>query len=311
MSENVSATDNLLDDGPVPEATKEPQKGRTSRTRLYVRRFLRNKPAVGGVIIFLFLVLCALFGGLLTPWTYTDMDFLALTSPPSETHWFGTNAAGNDIYAQIMHGLQRSIVIGVTVSVGSTLIAAFVGATAAFLGGRAEKAILAVIHFMLIIPSFLILALIANSAGGDWRILIIVMIAFNWVFSSRIIWSLSMSIREREYVYAARYMGVPGAQIVSRHMIPNIGSLLVLQFTLGVVSAIMAETGLSFLGFGVKIPDVSLGTLLQDGANSLVSAPWSFYFVAATLTLLTVSMALISDGLRDALDPNSAAGGRA
>ena len=137
------------------------------------------------------------------------------------------------------------------------------------------------------------------------------MIAFNWIFSARVIWSLSMSIREREFIYAARYMGVPSTQIVWRHMIPNIGSLLVLQLSFGVVSAIMSETALSFLGFGVKIPDVSLGTLLQDGASTLVSAPWNFYFVAATLTLLTVSMAFISDGLRDALDPNSAAGGRA
>lgn len=301
MSENVTTV----------EATTPTKPVRTSRMRLYVRRFLRNKPAVFGVFIFGFLILAAMFGGSFTHWTHTDMDFTALTQPPSNEHWFGTNGAGNDLYAQIMHGLRRSIVIGVSVSIGSTLIAAFVGAMAAFLGGRPERIILGVIHFMLIIPSFLLLALITNSVGGDWKMLIVVMIAFGWIFSSRIIWSLSMSIREREFIYAARYMGVPGRQIVGRHMIPNIGSLLVLQFTLGVVNAIMSETGLSFLGFGVKIPDVSLGTLLQDGANSLVSAPWSFYFVAGTLTLLTVSMALIADGLRDALDPNSAAGGRA
>ena len=287
------------------------QTKRTSRMRLYVRRFLRNKPAVVGVAIFLFLCLLAMFGGMLSPWSHTDMDFGALTKPPSREHWFGTNGAGNDLYAQIMHGLRRSIMIGVLVSTGATVIAAFVGAMAAYLGGQAEKAILAFIHFMLIIPNFLILALFTNSLGGDWKFLILVMIAFNWIFSARVIWSLSMSIREREFIYAARYMGVPSTQIVWRHMIPNIGSLLVLQLSFGVVSAIMSETALSFLGFGVKIPDVSLGTLLQDGASTLVSAPWNFYFVAATLTLLTVSMAFISDGLRDALDPNSAAGGRA
>lgn len=303
MSNNLSTNETAV------ATPKSP--AHTSRMRLYTRRFFRNKPAVGGLVIFSILILAAAFGGLITPWSYRDLDFSALTTPPSADHWFGTNGSGNDLYAQVMHGLQRSLVIGVSVSVGTTIISAFVGAMAAYLGGRAEKVILAIIHFMLIIPSFLLLALIANSARGDWRVLIVVMIAFNWIFSSRIIWSLSVSIREREFIYAARYMGVPGRQIVGRHMIPNIGSLLVLQLTLGVVGAIMAETGLSFLGLGVKIPDVSLGTLLQDGANSLVSTPWSFYFVAGTLTLLTVSMALISDGLRDALDPNSAAGGRA
>lgn len=291
------------------KATSTPQ--RTSRMRLYVRRFMRNKPAVVGVAIFIFLCLLAMFGGMLSPWSHTDMDFSALSQPPSREHWFGTTGAGNDLYAQIMHGLRRSIIIGVLVSTGATAIAAFVGAMAAYLGGRAEKAILAFIHFMLIIPNFLILALFTNSVGGDWKVLIVVMVLFNWIFSARVIWSLSMSIREREFIYAARYMGVPSTQIVWRHMIPNIGSLLVLQLSFGVVNAIMSETALSFLGFGVKIPDVSLGTLLQAGANSLVSAPWNFYFVAATLTLLTVSMAFISDGLRDALDPNSAAGGRA
>ena len=104
---------------------------------------------------------------------------------------------------------------------------------------------------------------------------------------------------------------MPGMRIVLRHLLPNIGSLLVINFTFGVVSAVIAETGLSFIGFGVKIPDVSLGSLIGAGANIITSAPWMFYFPAAALTLLTVSMALIADGLRDALDPTSAAAGRA
>lgn len=106
-------------------------------------------------------------------------------------------------------------------------------------------------------------------------------------------------------------MGVSTLRIAVRHLIPNIGSLLVVNMTLGVVSAVMSETGLSFLGLGVKIPDVSLGTLLSAGANSLEASPWEFYFPALVLTVLTISMAFISDGLRDALDPNSSAGGQA
>ena len=201
--------------------------------------------------------------------------------------------------------------IAVTVSVGTTVISAIVGTAAAYFGGFFERTTLLVIHFLMVIPTFLILALVSNSAGGDWRVISIVMIFTGWFFPARVIWTMALSLREREYVHAARYMGVPGMRIVLRHLLPNIGSLLVINFTLGIVTAVMAETGLSFIGFGVKIPDVSLGSLIGTGANSISSAPWLFYFPAGALTLLTVSMALVADGLRDALDPTSAAGGRA
>lgn len=285
---------------------------RTSRMQLYVRRFKRNKPAVVGLFIFGLLVLFAIFGPLISPWNYMgDQDFTAIGEGPSASHWFGTDGGGNDLFAQVAHGIGRSLIIALTVSFFQVLISAFIGAWAAYAGGNAEKVVLAIIHFLMAVPTFLLLALIGSKAGGDWKVLILVLIMFGWMYSSRVIWSLSTSIREREFVTAAKYMGVRGPTVVFRHMVPNIGSLLVLQFTLGIVGVIMTETGLSFLGFGVQIPDVSLGVLLQDGVNTVVSAPWAFWSAAIPLTLLTVSMALINDGLRDALDPNSAAGGRA
>lgn len=284
---------------------------RLSRGRLYLRRFLRNWGAVAGLVILALLIVFAIVGPLLTPYTYTDVDFTDLTSAPSPTHWFGTNGTGNDTFAQTAHGLQRSLIIGVVVSLLTTLIGAFVGAAAAYLGGTAEKAILGIVHFLLVVPSFLILALISQKAGGDWKVLILVLTAVGWMFGARVVYSLSTSLREREYVQAARFMGVGSLRIVLRHLIPNIGSLLIVSFTLGVVATVQSETALSFIGFGVKQPDVSLGSLLSDGANTITSAPWLFYFPAGMLTLLTVSMALIGDGLRDALDPTSRSAGRA
>jgi peptide/nickel transport system permease protein len=282
---------------------------RLSRRRLYTRRFLRNRGAVAGLLILALLVVFAIAGPMLTPYTYTDVDFTNLTSAPSPQHWFGTNGTGNDTFAQTAHGLQRSLVIGVVVSLLTTLISAFVGAAAAYLGGTAEKAILGIVHFLLVVCSFLILALISQKAGGDWKVLILVLAAVGWMYGARVVWSLCTSLREREYIQAARFMGVSSLRIVRRHLIPNIGSLLIVSFTLGVVATVQAETGLSFIGFGVKQPDVSLGSLLGDGANTITSAPWLFYFPAAMLTLLTVSMALIGDGLRDALDPMSYSAG--
>ncbi len=307
----------LTNNEPIPDGEHNdigqaaPRK-RMSKWTLYSRRFSRNKPAVGGIIIFILLVLAAIFAPLIAQYDHIELDFLNLGTPPGSEHWFGTTSAGNDTFAQVAIGLQRSLMIAVSVSVGTTAISAIIGTTAAYFGGWTERITLIIIHFMMVIPSFLILAMISNDSGGDWRIIALIMIfVIGWYFPARVIWTMALSLREREYVHAARYMGVPGMKIVLRHLLPNIGSLLVINFTLGIVSAVMIETGLSFLGFGVKIPDVSLGSLIGSGANTITSAPWLFYFPAAALTLLTVSMALVADGLRDALDPTSAAGGRA
>jgi peptide/nickel transport system permease protein len=292
---------------PAPERT-EPGLG-----RLYLRRFARNRPAVAGVVIFLLLVLFSAFGGRLTSHAYTDADFTALTRPPGAAHWFGTNQGGNDIYACAVHGLQRSLVIAVSVSVLTIVVAALVGAGAAYAGGRVERATLALVHFLLIVPSFLVLALVSHRLAGDWRVLIVVLTVFGWMPTARVIWSVSTSLRERDYVTAARFMGVGPLRIVLRHIIPNLGSLLIVNLTLGVVTTVLSETALSFLGFGVQTPDVSLGTMLADGAGTVTSAPWLFAFPAGLVVLLTVSMTLIGDGLRDALDPTSvtgSAGGR-
>ncbi|GAA3758244.1 ABC transporter permease [Streptomyces tremellae] len=293
---------------PPPRATGR----RHGLTGLYARRFLRNRPAVAGVVIFLLLVLFSVFGDLFTSYAYSDADFTALTQPPSAQHWFGTNQGGNDIYASAVHGLRRSLAIAVSVSVLTVVVAAVIGSSAAYFGGRVEKATLAVIHFLLVVPSFLILALVSNRLAGDWRVLIVVLTVFGWMSTARVIWSVSTSLRERDYVTAAEFMGISPARIILRHIIPNLGSLLIVNLTLGVVATVLSETALSFIGFGVQTPDVSLGTMLADGAGTITSAPWLFVFPAGLVVLLTVSMTLVGDGLRDALDPGSAtgAGGR-
>ncbi|OON81326.1 ABC transporter permease [Streptomyces tsukubensis] len=285
---------------------------RLSPARLYMRRFLRNKPAVVGLVLFVLLALLALTGRFFTHWNYEEADFTALTvSPGSSGHLLGTNPAGNDVYAQLVHGLGRSLIIALTVSLLTTAIAALFGATAAYLGGRTERLMLGFVHFLLILPSFLIIALVGTHFRGEWPVLVVVLTIFGWMLTARVIWSLATSLREREYVMAARFMGVSPLRTIVRHMVRNIGSLLIVTFTLGVASTVQSETALSFIGFGVKQPDISLGAMLADGQNTLSTAPWLFYLPAAVVLLLTVAMALIGDGLRDALDPTSHSGGRA
>ncbi|AKU15266.1 ABC transporter permease [Luteipulveratus mongoliensis] len=281
---------------------------RLGRRRLYVRRFARNRSALVGVVIFAALVLFSLLGSWFTDHTYLDNDFLALTQSPSRTHWFGTTQGGNDVYAQVVHGLRRSLVIAVAVSVLTLVIAALVGAGAAYVGGLTERISLGVIHFLLVVPSFLILALISHKVAGDWRVLILVLTAFGWMTTARVIWAQSTSLRDRDFVRAAEFMGVGTARIIVRHIIPNIGSYLIINLTLGIVSTVLSETALSFLGFGIKAPDVSLGTMLADGSSSITTAPWLLAFPAGVLVLLTVSVTLIGDGIRDAADPTSKVG---
>ncbi|WP_296137444.1 ABC transporter permease [uncultured Tessaracoccus sp.] len=283
---------------------------RLGRGRLVLRRFLRNPSAVAGTVVFALVVLFATFGGLLTPWAYDEPDFLALTEPPSATHLLGTSTGGNDLLAMTVHGLQRSLVIAVSVSVITLVLAAVIGAGAAYVGGLVEQLSLATIHFLLVVPSFLVLALVSGRVGGHWSVLIPVLAVFGWMGTARVIWSVSTSLRERDFVTMARLMGVPGWRIVLRHILPNLSSLLVVNLTLGIVGTVLTETSLSFLGFGIQPPDVSIGVMLQDGARSLTTAPWIFLVPATVLVLLTVSVTLLGDGLRDALDPTAARGGR-
>lgn len=306
--------DEQVTEGPGTQNSKTPAQAgkRLSPARLYLRRFLRNRGAVTGLVLFVLLTLLALVGGFFTDWDHQEADFTALAVPPgTEGHLLGTNQAGNDTYAQLVHGLSRSLIIALAVSLLTTAIAALFGTTAAYLGGKIEQMMLGVVHFLLILPSFLIIALVGTHYQGDWKILIVVLTLFGWMLTSRVIWSLATSLREREYILAARFMGVSPLRTILRHMVPNVGSLLIVTFTLGVATTVQAETALSFIGFGVKHPDVSLGTMLASGQNTLSTAPWLFFFPAVAVVLLTVAMALIGDGLRDALDPTSQSGGRA
>lgn len=294
-----------------PRATGTTGK-RISPFKLYARRFARNKGALIGLVLFVLLALFAIFGRFLTHWDYMEADFAALKVSPGESgHLLGTNSAGNDNYAQLVHGLGRSMIIAVVVSLLTTVIAGLFGTTAAYFGGKVERVMLAAVHFLLVLPSFLIIALVGTHYRGDWKVLVVVLTIFGWMLTARVIWSLATSLREREYVMAARFMGVNPFRTIVRHLVPNIGSLLIVTFTLGVASTVQSETALSFIGFGVKQPDVSLGAMLADGQGTLSTAPWLFYMPALLVVLLTVAMALIGDGLRDALDPTSQSGGRA
>ncbi len=189
----------------------------------------------------------------------------------------------------------------------STTMSAVVGSFAAYFKGWTERVSLWVIDLLLVLPSFIIIAVLVRnvSPGNGIWVLIVLLTLLGWMLTARVVRSLTMSVRDRDYVTAAKYMGVGGPRIVFRHIIPNISSLLIVDVTVGVAAAVLAETTLSFFGFGIRPPETSLGTLIGQGARQATTFPWIFYAGAIPLVLLVLSVNFMGDGLRDALDPTS------
>lgn len=301
-------------DSAAPEPEEAPGRKRLSRRRLVLRRFLRSKASVFGLVLLTLLVLLAVLGPrLLTDWSYTQLDAGHYREGPTTRHWLGTTQSGRDLFAMMVRGLGKSLIIGLAVALISTTIAAVVGAFAAYFGGWFNAVSLWVIDLLLIIPNFLVIAVVLTTidAKSSIWVLIAMLGGFGWMLSARIVRSLTLAVKDREYVTAARYMGVSGPRIVFRHILPNISSLLIVDATLAVSGAILAETSLSFFGFGIKSPEVSLGSLIGEGALSATTFPWPFLAGAIPTVLLVLAINFIGDGLRDALDPTSRAGGRA
>jgi peptide/nickel transport system permease protein len=278
-----------------------------SRRNLLFRRFIRNRPAVVALMLLLLGFLGCYALPALLPYSYTELDFHALLQPPSRRHWLGTNALGQDLLARILRGMQKSMLIGFCVALISTSIAATVGSVAGYFGGWRDRALMWLVDLLLVVPSFILIAIITPRTKQSNSVLwlIVLLAGFGWMVSSRMVRGLTMSLREREFVRAARYMGVSSRRIILNHIVPNVASILIIDATLNVGYAILAETGLSFLGFGVQPPDVSLGTLIADGTPSATTFPWVFLFPAGALVLIVLCSNLTGDGLRDALDPRS------
>lgn len=278
-----------------------------SRRTLVARRFVRNRPAVVSLVLLVLLFVGCYALPPLLPWSYTDLDFYSLQQPPTGSHWFGTNALGQDLFAQTLRGMQKSMLIGICVALISTVIAAAVGSVAGYFGGWRDRRLMWLVDLLLVVPSFILIAIVTPRLRQSSNIiaLILLLAAFSWMISSRMIRGMTISLREREFVQAARYMGVPDWRIIVRHILPNVASILIIDTALNVGLAILAETGLSFLGFGIQPPDVSLGTLIADGTKSATTFPWVFLFPAGVLVLIVMCANLIGDGLRDAVDPGA------
>ena len=283
---------------------------RQSRSSLVARRFLRRRLAVMGLVLVVLFFVFAYLGPSFYKWKYNQLDFTSLLERPSAEHWFGTTQNGFDMYARTMRGMQKSLIIGLIGAVISTAIAAVAGAAAGYFSGWTDRAIIALIDLLLVLPGFLIVAILSPLfEGRTWLIFVLLLAAFQWMITARVVRSMTLSMKEREFVHAARFMGVSNWKIILRHILPNMSSFLIIDATINVSSLILSEVGLSFFGFGVQPPDISLGTLINDHWQSAgTTNGYQFYFPAVLLVLLVLAVNLVGDGLRDALDPNAGIG---
>jgi peptide/nickel transport system permease protein len=268
------------------------------------RAAARTGQTMTGLALIALLALLAFAGPYLTAWRWTDVDLTAFREPPSAGHWLGTTQTGRDVYAMTLRGMRRSLVVGLLVAVCATGTAALVGTVAGYAGGWADRGLMWVVDLLLVFPPVLVVAVVSRAPGGTGApVLVLLLAAVMWPVTSRAVRGATIALRGQDYVLAARHLGAGPPSVILRHIIPNLASLLIVDATLNVSAAVVGETGLSYLGFGVRPPDVSLGTIIADGAPAATAFPWLFLPPVTLLVLLVFGVNLAGDGLRDALDP--------
>jgi len=275
-----------------------------SRWSVVFARFRRRRLAMFGLTVVVLLFVLAFVGPYLTSWSYTDHDFNAFLQGPSSSHYFGTTQTGGDVYALTMRGMQKSLVIGILVALLSTGMAAIVGSFAGYFGGWVDRSLMWFVDLLLVLPSFLIIAILSPTfKGKTWLVFVVLLAAFLWLVTARIVRGMTISLANREYVLAARFMGVPAHKIIFRHILPNISGTLIVAATLSIPNAIIAEAALSFLGLGLTIPNASWGLMLHSAQTYIYQAPRLAIFPGVAIVIAALAFNLLGDALRDVLDP--------
>jgi len=268
-------------------------------------RFLANRAASGSVVVLVLLVLAAVVGPAFLPWDHETPDWSAFRSPPSSEngHYFGTDQNGRDLLARTLHGTRVSLAVAFVATLVSVVIGVLFGAIAGYVGGRLDGAMMRFVDILYALPYILFVILLMVVFGRNVYLLFAAIGLLEWLTMARIVRGQTLSIRNREYIEAARAAGLGRMQIILRHVVPNLIGPVVIYAALTVPEIVATESFLSYLGFGVQEPLTSLGTLIAEGTDVIEVLPWLLWFPGATLVLLLLSLLFIGDGLRDAFDP--------
>jgi peptide/nickel transport system permease protein len=275
-----------------------------SRRRSTVRRFARNRLAMTSAILLLFMFAAGVIGPHFTPYGFADLtgDY---SQPPSAKHWMGTDAIGHDLLSQVLRASQKSIQIALVVAALSTFIGVVVGTVAGYYRGWVDTLLSRLTDLVLVVPVLAVLLAAANSIsrrGGNWFLVALLIAVFLWPTVALVVRSTVLSLREQDFVQAQVAIGAGDVRIIVKHLIPNAVGPIAVSATLLVVTAILLESSLAFLGFGIAPPDTSLGKLVAIGQAASSSRPWLFYFPGLVLLVICLCVNFIGDGLRDAFD---------
>jgi len=296
-----------------------------SQGRLILKRFLANKLAVASVILYLIILVFAISAIGLGPipgwWHYSYKDLPTLLNGGTPTlslvpkwlggagihlgqHPFGQDTIGKDYFALTMRGIQNSVLVMLVLGLSATVIGVVVGAVAGYFRGWVDAVLMRITDVFIVIPVLVIGAVVGKSSGGFGALgLALLLGAVSWMVIARLVRSEFLSLREREFVEAARVAGASDARIIFRHILPNAVGVIIVASTLLIAAAILLETALSYLGFGIRPPDSSLGLLISQNQSALSTRPWLFWWPGAFIVTLALLVNFVGDGLRDAFDP--------
>ena len=270
-----------------------------------MKKFIGNSLALAGLIIISTVLLAAILAPIISPYDPNYIDIESILIPPSYNHIMGTDGLGRDVFSRMLYGAQISLLVGF-VAVGiSTGIGILLGSVAGFYRGWVDSFIMRIVDIMLSIPSFfLILAVIAFLTPSIWNIMIVIGLT-SWMGVTRLVRAEFFSLRQREYVLAAETMGSNHFSIIVKHLLPNSLTPIIVSSVLGIASAVLVESGLSFLGLGVQAPTASWGNILTDGKEYIQFAWWLSLFPGLDILITVLGYNLLGEGLRDVLDPKN------
>ena len=273
------------------------------RQREFWARLKRNRMAMTGLALVLGLFVVSVFAPWLAPYDPNSINLKQVLMPPSPAHYLGTDTLGRDVLSRIIYGSRVSLKVGF-VAVGlATLIGLLVGALAGYYGGWVDSALMRLVDLMLCFPAFfLILAVIAVLEPSIWNIMTVIGLT-SWMGVARLVRAEFLSLREREFVTAARALGASDTRLILRHMLPNALAPVMVSATLGVAGAILTESALSFLGLGVQPPTPSWGNILTAGTDNIEIAWWLSVFPGLAILITVMSYNLLGEGIQEAIDP--------
>lgn len=289
--------------GTAPEAgIADVVAARPMRKQLW-KRFRRNKLAVAGLIFLLLLVLAAIFAPLITKFDPISDRTRDYRAGPSTTHWFGTDSIGRDVFSRVLYGARISLRIGIVATLMSLVIGLFLGAISGFFGGKTDTGIMRITDIGLAIPYIVLAVAIATIFGKSQNSVILVLGLTGWLAITRIVRASFLSVKQQEYIEAARALGLNRSRIMFRHILPNAIQPIIVYGTIAIGSVILAEAALSFLGVGLQLPAISWGLMISDSQNRILTSPHLLLFPGAFLSVLVLCFIILGDQLRDALDP--------